>query len=429
MDLAEFLTRYAQHVALLARTKGLLFLFDYRGPTISVSAEESVLQAALARLGRTVLELLDDGFVFVSAQADCRESGMANVAISIAGSGRFANDAQLESALRHLQLVDRTNGFGSPQRADGICPFTGAKVSFAASRSDGVLFTFDLATEGSLVAAGAMPNAKGASAWLISELPQGHQSLARRLQRLGWSTTLFRSCGEALEHLQQMDSHTARPALVVASQSGQVCANSLEPLREALASPTRFILTHVVGEDSAVLSPGIEYRAWPMSPAEIADITRHASGEAASTSCDKALQPPLSLAERPQALVVDDNPVNLLVASGMLQVAGFAVSTAADGTQAVQRCLVQSPQVVLMDIHMPGMDGMQTTRALREMQNEGTLPPFVIVAATADTVSFGQAMCREAGMDGYLSKPLSLRAMEAELARLLPGLNRHLSAY
>jgi CheY-like chemotaxis protein len=74
-----------------------------------------------------------------------------------------------------------------------------------------------------------------------------------------------------------------------------------------------------------------------------------------------------------------------------------------------------------MDVHMPQMDGFETTRELRELQSRGLVPRFPILGATADATTISEAACREAGMDGYLSKPLSLQAIRSELQHVLPS--------
>ena len=73
---------------------------------------------------------------------------------------------------------------------------------------------------------------------------------------------------------------------------------------------------------------------------------------------------------------------------------------------------------------MPGMDGLETTRRLRAMQRDGSLPHFPIVALTAHAQESDAQLSRAAGMDGFLSKPIMLDTLRRELSRWLPSL-RH----
>jgi CheY-like chemotaxis protein len=156
----------------------------------------------------------------------------------------------------------------------------------------------------------------------------------------------------------------------------------------------------------------------PFSPAELREFTEHAA--AAGTRPSGRTRPaPLAFEQRKRALVVDDNAVNQMVATGMLQVLGFEVDTANDGTEAIERCMALAPDLVLMDLHMPGMDGLEATRRLRLLQREGAIPSFPILASTADTTS--QDACAAAGMDGHLPKPLDLVGLEDQLRRLMVG--------
>ncbi|HJV63252.1 MAG TPA: hypothetical protein VJ743_20050, partial [Albitalea sp.] len=241
MDFAEFFTDHARGVAPLARRRGLLFLFDYRGPFVDVDADEDAMRAALERLSNAALDLLDDGFIFLSAQADWSDAGLADLAISIAGTGQRAGDQRLGEAIERLRLTERPREVDNPEGtrvAAGICPLTGSTVSFAANRSDGILLAFDMTAPASLLDAEPAPNAEGARAWLISETAGICQSLVRRLQRLGWATSTFASPQQALQQLSQMKPGMARPSLVVGVDSPQLTAESLQPLRDALAPCT-----------------------------------------------------------------------------------------------------------------------------------------------------------------------------------------------
>ena len=102
-----------------------------------------------------------------------------------------------------------------------------------------------------------------------------------------------------------------------------------------------------------------------------------------------------------RGLVVDDNDTNQEVAAEMLRQLGMQVEVAANGWQALEQCKRHHFEVILMDLQMPGMDGLEATRRLRAGGCEAP-----IVALTANTRPEDQEACRRAGMDGFLSKPV-----------------------
>jgi PAS domain S-box-containing protein len=118
-------------------------------------------------------------------------------------------------------------------------------------------------------------------------------------------------------------------------------------------------------------------------------------------------------------LVVEDNPVNRKVAVGILQKRGHLVQTAENGLEAL-RALETGPfDVVLMDIQMPEMDGLQATAAIREMERtSGAHLP--IVAMTAHAMKGDREICLAAGMDAYLTKPIMPKDLFVALRDLVP---------
>jgi CheY-like chemotaxis protein/GAF domain-containing protein/HPt (histidine-containing phosphotransfer) domain-containing protein len=118
-------------------------------------------------------------------------------------------------------------------------------------------------------------------------------------------------------------------------------------------------------------------------------------------------------------LVVEDNPINQRVVSGMLKKWGHHVDVAADGVEAVNAVARFPFDLVLMDCQMPEMDGLEAARLIRRSPPGGGrhLP---IIALTADVISSARERCLAAGMDDYLSKPVSMDALRAMLDRWLP---------
>jgi two-component system sensor histidine kinase/response regulator len=117
-------------------------------------------------------------------------------------------------------------------------------------------------------------------------------------------------------------------------------------------------------------------------------------------------------------LVAEDNPISQLVATAMLEHLGYKVDLAADGAEAVNAATLTQYDAILMDCQIPVLDGYDATREIRSLQNASTHTP--IIALTASTTESDRRRCLAAGMDGYLAKPLTLKAVAGALARWAP---------
>lgn len=114
-------------------------------------------------------------------------------------------------------------------------------------------------------------------------------------------------------------------------------------------------------------------------------------------------------------LVVEDNPVNALVAQGMLEQLGWASEWAQDGEQALALLMQHRYALVLMDCQMPVLDGFETTRRWRAHEHSQPLGHLPIVALTANALQGDRERCRAAGMDDYLSKPFDSQQLRRML--------------
>jgi two-component system sensor histidine kinase/response regulator len=117
-------------------------------------------------------------------------------------------------------------------------------------------------------------------------------------------------------------------------------------------------------------------------------------------------------------LLAEDNQVNQTVATRMLEKMGHIVVIAGNGNQALSLLATRSFDVVLMDIQMPEMDGITTTRRIREGE-QSTHHHMPIIAMTAHAMKGDRERCIEAGMDGYVSKPISRQLLEEAIAGVL----------
>jgi CheY-like chemotaxis protein len=123
-----------------------------------------------------------------------------------------------------------------------------------------------------------------------------------------------------------------------------------------------------------------------------------------------------------QVLLVEDNPVNQKVATRILQKRGHEVVLAVNGKEALATLEERLFDLVLMDVQMPEMDGLQATAAIRRSE-QGTNRRLPIVALTAEAMVGDRERCIEAGMDGYVTKPFHSDVLfEAMAAALRSGM-------
>jgi len=123
----------------------------------------------------------------------------------------------------------------------------------------------------------------------------------------------------------------------------------------------------------------------------------------------------------PRILVVDDNPTNLKLAMCVLELEDYQVDQAVDAEQALVFLRDIVPDLILMDISLPGMDGLTLTRKLKDQDRFKHVP---IVALTAFAMKGDEERAREAGCDGYIAKPIDTRAFPAQVAGYLRGGDR-----
>jgi len=115
-----------------------------------------------------------------------------------------------------------------------------------------------------------------------------------------------------------------------------------------------------------------------------------------------------------RVLIVDDNPVNLKLARVVLAAQGFDVRTAIDAESALALLGEFGPQVILMDVQLPGMDGLELTRRLK---SDPATRPIVVIAMTAYAMKGDEERMLQAGCDGYIAKPIDTRTLADQVTQ------------
>lgn len=118
-----------------------------------------------------------------------------------------------------------------------------------------------------------------------------------------------------------------------------------------------------------------------------------------------------------KVLLIEDNPANMTLATFLLESAGHVVVSATDAESGLTIARTQLPDLILMDIQLPGMDGLEATALLKADETTIGIP---VIALTALAMKGDEARIRAAGCDGYIAKPLAYKEFLATVKAFLP---------
>ena len=121
-------------------------------------------------------------------------------------------------------------------------------------------------------------------------------------------------------------------------------------------------------------------------------------------------------------LIAEDGKVNQLVALQVLKKLGYTADIVCNGQEAVEAWVKNKYDIILMDCHMPEMDGYQATQKIREVEAEQNLKPAQIIAMTASAMTGDREFCLASGMDDYTTKPIDSHALGTALKKALSSL-------
>lgn len=252
--------------------------------------------------------------------------------------------------------------------------------------------------------------------------------LTQRLSSAGLHTLVCNSAAQALHHPQLKHAHYALIDVNMPDIDGYTLAAQL---RQKCNS--RELTIVMMGALSEQISPEElqamsiqDFLIKPVDPQElIAAFNRQlaprtpAPTAANQTDADVPVPPP-----QRKALLAEDTFINQKLQTILLNRMGFTVTLANNGMEAVEAFTKDTFDVVLMDIQMPEMGGIEATRLIREHEAACQADPTAIIAVTANALKGDCESYIACGMNGYVSKPISLETLKSEMERLLPNHGR-----
>jgi signal transduction histidine kinase/DNA-binding response OmpR family regulator/HPt (histidine-containing phosphotransfer) domain-containing protein len=279
---------------------------------------------------------------------------------------------------------------------------------------------------------------------LVIEGNQTHREVLRaQLTSWGMPTTTASTASEALTFINNGNAANSPFQVVIVDESIAQAArdNLLQAMHNAAAADRRalMILTglHAGLRREELANQGFAgHLVKPVRQSQLFDSIMDALSLARELKTETQRGAHAMIESNPRSgchiLLVEDNTVNQMVATEILQEAGHTCEIAGNGKKAVEAILRTAFDVVLMDCHMPEMDGFEATRLIRRYEADGALAgrerPLPIIAVTASALSGDREHCLQAGMTDYLSKPLAperlLQMIDAHVCRQPPRHNQ-----
>lgn len=404
-----------------ARAKNLRFSLQVaKDVPARLRGDPGRLRQVLVNLIGNAVKFTDTGSVQISAAVSGHgNAGRLVIEVADTGPGFDAADAaRLFSS--HGQIGRATgrmfggSGLGLMVSAR-LVGAMGGRIAVEAGTGQGARFRITLPmTPVAADAAGQVPQPVSlAGLDLLVVEPQPLLRDRLRATALGWGMGVRGAAGasDALREIQESGTRGVRfdVALISALLDDEDSRRLAGALRERGGPAVRLVSlagSGLRGDAARARALGFDaYLAAPFSDEDLMHImirlaqptedkeflTRHHLGEESA----RALH----------VLVADDNPVNIKLATILLHKAGHAVTSVADGAAAVAMVERGGIDLVLMDVQMPGTDGLAATRQIRRL-SDPVLQKTPIVALTADAMEGDEATVRAAGMDAYLTKPI-----------------------
>lgn len=267
---------------------------------------------------------------------------------------------------------------------------------------------------------------------IVDDLPINCEILSRRVSTWGMIPLVASGGSQALQLIEE-DITPDNPvkAVILDYQMPEMDGHALCRKIKAIPHMREVPILLLSSVDQSVQSGRVQALGFThclLKPAR-ADVLRESLIQAFTRNSDNDLQDSKQQSAKSSSasagesahesgasiLVVEDNEVNQLVISSMLEPAGYELEIADNGKLGVEAFERERPDIILMDISMPEMNGMDATRAIRRLERKSGAKRIPIIALTANAMQGDREKCLEAGMDDFMSKPIAMK----ELFRVL----------
>lgn len=460
-DLADMVENVTELLSPRAHAKGIE-IACFIDPAIpsQVVADQARLRQVLLNLAGNAVKFTERGSIAIEV---CKAAESAGAVMEGTDSGRLClrfsvSDTGIgidQAALGRIFEAFAQAESGHARRFGGsglglaisrrLVEHMGGTITARSTLGKGAVFSFSVTAEGQ---GGALPNLdgllRGEKVLLLMNAGAGAETLTGYLFAMGADIQHVATVSDArlaIRRLKNLEPPLRPRIVLVDADFVELWKTqySRDPALDGGTDPTQIWLL-LKAEERRELLPALSggftgYLVKPLrrasiirwlSGARLPDRTVHVGGDSRHGS--KQASPSGTLESRLTVLLVEDNPINAMLTRAMIEREGHRVLHAVTGEDAVEcmRRAVDSvpgtgrPDVVLMDVQMPGMDGLEAARQIRDLETQvgGRIDRVPIIALTANVMAEDRDACLEAGMDGYLVKPFDFSDLEPVIAEL-----------
>ena len=431
-DLRELLESVPEMFVQRAQSKGI-DLHCRVSPEVPrrVKGDPERLRQILVNLIGNAIKFTDDGEIVLSAETIDADPDGPRLRFQVRDSGVGIPEDRIPRLFDSFVQADPSTSrhYGGSGLGLAICrdlvELMGGEIGVESRLGQGSTFRMEL----TLVPADcdAEPerhdrSLQGLRAILVDDNQTNREILSEQLQRWGVQAEAFESGRLALDRMRDAaaDGHPFRLVILdrmMPEMDGIELATQIRG-DQAYGAAGMLMLTSIDEqlEPECRRRLGLTCLPKPVRQSRLFDALIEATMTSPDAGSDTRSRPDTGTNgggnQGRHVLIVDDNSVNRLVASEMLQAAGYRFTEASDGREALETIRREAFDAVLMDCEMPEMDGLQATRLLRRREAAGELQhlaarPLPVIALTAQAIEGDRERCLEAGMSDYVTKPVN----------------------